>query len=113
LDVSFIAFLLLVEINEPIEFFSQSEINQRKMSNEEVVDLNLRIKQKEKDIEKLNGKIMKLDDDISALSDQIKKTDDEKKRNELKEERNSYQKQADGLREDIKRSETQLHNLSI
>jgi predicted nucleic acid-binding Zn-ribbon protein len=81
------------------------------MSNTEAESLNLRTKQKENDIENLNGKIMRLDDDISALSDQIKQTKDDKKKEELKIERDGLRHDLIGLREDIKRSETQLSNL--
>ena len=67
------------------------------MSNKDVESVNLRINQKEKNIEKLSEMLMKVNEEIFATKDD--------------ERRKDLQKQADGLREDRKSLETQLSNL--
>jgi cell division protein FtsB len=103
--------LNIFQMNEPIRNFSQSESVKYKMSSKDVENVNLRISQKEKDIDEITEAIKKLNKDISALYDRINETKDEKERRKLQRQADGLQKQADGLRDDRKSLETQLSNL--
>ena len=88
------------------------------MNNKNVESINLRINQKEKDIDDINEAIKKLNKDIPTLYDRINETKDEKEliklqkqADGLQKQADGLQKQADGLREDRTSLETQLSNL--